>query len=44
MIGMAVLLFSNFPPLGSTLIEKDDEEEEEEAGAAEDEPLLNDRD
>ena len=39
MIGMAVLLFSNFPPLGSTLIEKDDEEREEQ-----DEPLLNDRD
>lgn len=44
MIGMAVLLFSNFPPLGSTLIEKDDEEGEEQADARQDEPLLNDRD
>ena len=44
MIGMAVLLFSNFPPLGSTLIEKDDEEEEEQVGAPEDEPSLTDRD
>ncbi|RFN48028.1 major facilitator superfamily transporter [Fusarium flagelliforme] len=44
MIGMAVLLFSNFPPLGGTLIEKDDDEEEEgQTGTQEDEPLLNDR-
>lgn len=41
---MGVLLFSNFPPLGSTLIEKDDEESEEQSDAQEDEPLLNDRD
>jgi hypothetical protein len=40
---MGVLLFSNFPPTGSTLIEKNDEEREVEHGVEENEPLLNER-
>ncbi|GKU20016.1 unnamed protein product [Fusarium langsethiae] len=42
-IAMGVLLFSNFPPLGSTLIGKNDEENEEQSGVHENEPLLNER-
>jgi hypothetical protein len=38
-----VLLFSNFPPTGSTLIEKSDEEREADDDVEEDEPLLNER-
>lgn len=29
MVGMAVLLFSNFPPAGSTLVDEEAEEAEE---------------
>jgi hypothetical protein len=40
---MGVLLFSNFPPPGSTLIEKNDGEREGQSGIQENEPLLNGR-
>ncbi|KAF4341680.1 major facilitator superfamily transporter [Fusarium beomiforme] len=44
LLAMAVLLFSNFPPPGSTLIEKHEEENEARNEGSENEPLLNDRD
>ncbi|KAF4959285.1 hypothetical protein FSARC_10802 [Fusarium sarcochroum] len=40
LLAMGVLMFSNFPPLGSTLVDKDDEEHENENVADENEPLL----
>lgn len=42
LVAMGVLLFSNFPPIGSTLIEKSDDETEEHTDVQEDVPLLND--
>ncbi|KAF5690417.1 major facilitator superfamily transporter [Fusarium circinatum] len=44
LLAMAVLLFSNFPPPGSTLIEKHEEHNEVQNEGNEGEPLLNDRD
>ncbi|KAG7406501.1 major facilitator superfamily domain-containing protein [Fusarium sp. MPI-SDFR-AT-0072] len=44
LLAMGVLLFSNFPPPGSTLIEKHEEQDEVQNEASEGEPLLNDRD
>ncbi|KAF5560220.1 major facilitator superfamily transporter [Fusarium napiforme] len=44
LLAMVVLLFSNFPPPGSTLIEKHEEEDEIQNEGSEGEPLLNDRD
>lgn len=41
---MVVLLFSNFPPPGSTLIEKHEEQGEVQNDDSPGEPLLNDRD
>jgi hypothetical protein len=40
---MGVLLFSNFPPTGSTLIERSEEECEVDDDVEENEPLLNER-
>ncbi|KAI6765697.1 hypothetical protein HG530_006767 [Fusarium avenaceum] len=42
-LAMGVLLLSNFPPTGSTLIDKNEEEREIEYGVEENEPLLNER-
>jgi hypothetical protein len=44
LLAMVVLLFSNFPPPGSTLIEKYEEQDEVQNEGSEGEPLLNDRD
>ncbi|KAG5657813.1 hypothetical protein KAF25_007846 [Fusarium avenaceum] len=42
-LAMGVLLLSNFPPTGSTLIDKNEEERETEHGVEENEPLLDER-
>ncbi|CZS81109.1 unnamed protein product [Fusarium graminearum] len=42
-VAMGVLLFSNFPPPGSTLIDKNGGENEEQPGDQDNEPLLNER-